>query len=215
MAGMVMDADAMEPAKGIVSQPNPTPLPEKSTSLAPQQMPTTSSVLGPSQSTFDQLIAEKQDLDQHLEHVENGLNGLKELLKGDNYKMDNDTLMGLFGTTEDINFDLNALDQTATDHNMGVIPPSDRNMDSYNPSLFELTDDSHFFDDSSTLFLDDELQSMMTTDRKALSNGFPVTTPDLDQPGTMVIPYPSEAVSNPLLSTPPSALSGARKRKGK
>lgn len=40
---------------------------------------------------------------------------------------------------------------------------------SYNPSLFELTEDgSQFFDDSSNMFLDDELSSMLTTDRDKL-----------------------------------------------
>lgn len=39
---------------------------------------------------------------------------------------------------------------------------------SYNPSLFELADDSNFFDESSNIFLDDELESMLTTDRDSL-----------------------------------------------
>jgi hypothetical protein len=47
-------------------------------------------------------------------------------------------------------------------------------MVSYNPCLFELAeDDAHFFEDSAmnNVFLDDELESMMTTDRSQLSSG--------------------------------------------
>lgn len=48
-------------------------------------------------------------------------------------------------------------------------PTSGQELVSYNPSLFELTeDDSHFFDDSNNMFLDDELQSMLTMDREKL-----------------------------------------------
>lgn len=39
----------------------------------------------------------------------------------------------------------------------------------YNPSLFELAEeDTTFFDESSNIFLDDELESMLTTDRDTL-----------------------------------------------
>jgi hypothetical protein len=48
---------------------------------------------------------------------------------------------------------------------------------SYNPSLFELTeDDSQFFDDSSNMFLDDELESMLTTDKSRLHRSQSQTT---------------------------------------
>jgi len=52
----------------------------------------------------------------------------------------------------------------------GVSSLSGQELVSYNPSLFELTeDDSQFFEDSSNMFLDDELESMLTTDRNRLS----------------------------------------------
>ena len=47
-------------------------------------------------------------------------------------------------------------------------------MVSYNPCLFELAeDDTHFFEDSGPngMFLDDELESMLTTDRSQLNGG--------------------------------------------
>lgn len=40
---------------------------------------------------------------------------------------------------------------------------------SYTPSLFELAEEnSNLFDESSNIFLDDELESMLTTDRDSL-----------------------------------------------
>jgi hypothetical protein len=125
----------------------------------------------------------------------------------------------------------------------GSLPSSGQELVSYNPSLFELTeDDSHFFDDTSNMFLDvdNELQSMLTTDRDKLkqsnvSDDQQVSTNSLFIPmvqtsqqtssgnigGALSTPvvHPSSPfiiVSQPQTTsthTPTSMISGAGKRK--
>ncbi|XP_021962785.1 heat shock factor protein 1 isoform X2 [Folsomia candida] len=130
-------------------------------------------------------IAKKEDLDAHLDDMQLGLDNLRDILKSDEYKMDTSTLLGvsswpsgasslsdpllqLFGDGE-LNLDFSKLND-GNDGGVGTSSSSSgQELVSYNPSLFELTeDDSHFFDDSSNMFLDDELQSMLTTDREKL-----------------------------------------------
>ncbi|XP_055628025.1 heat shock factor protein isoform X2 [Toxorhynchites rutilus septentrionalis] len=57
------------------------------------------------------------DYDQHINTVENELESLKDLLKGDGYQLDANTLLGLFSGTEDImgyDFPMNLPDATVT-----------------------------------------------------------------------------------------------------
>jgi len=91
---------------------------------------------------------------------------------------------------------------------------------SYNPSLFELAeDDSNFFDESSNMFLDDELESMLTTDRSSLKPS------DLHNRNLGQLTFSGMNLQNsydPGLHTPmtehlafPSTSTGAAKRKRK
>lgn len=99
-------------------------------------------------------------------------------------------------------------------------PASGQELVSYNPSLFELTeDDSQFFDDSSNLFLDDELQSMLTTDRDKLSKYNSGTFFNTDEgstsSGASGLATPVVAASPDLQQSSAAVVSGAARRKRK
>lgn len=92
----------------------------------------------------------------------------------------------------------------------------------YNPSLFELAeDDSNFFDESSNMFLDDELESMLTTDRDTLKRPEGYNARNLGQlsfTGMNLNPLDIELntpISEPLNSPLATHISGAGKRKRK
>ncbi|CAL8100967.1 unnamed protein product [Orchesella dallaii] len=134
-----------------------------------------------------------EDLDGHLDDVEVGLNHLKDLFKGEEYQVDSDTLIGVSNSRP---FNFGAIDPETYAQLFNGSPPFDntenhaeqtqqlqtaavgggdvghletQELVTYNPSLFELAeDDSNFFDESSNIFLDDELESMLTTDRNSL-----------------------------------------------
>ncbi|ODN00742.1 Heat shock factor protein [Orchesella cincta] len=138
----------------------------------------------------------QEDLDGHLDDVEVGLNHLKDLFKGDEYQVDSDTLIGVsnsrpfnfgaidpetyaqlftgsppFDNTENHAEQSQQLQMAAGGGGGGgeVGHLEGQELVTYNPSLFELAeDDSNFFDESSNIFLDDELESMLTTDRNSL-----------------------------------------------
>lgn len=95
----------------------------------------------------------------------------------------------------------------------------------YNPSLFELAeDDTTFFDESSNMFLDDELESMLTTDRDTLkrsdghsrAGGHSLSFSGINLSNSLI----NSGVNTPVVETAPSPLNtpqqvGVGKRKMK
>jgi len=137
----------------------------------------------------------QQDLDGHLDDMEVELNQLKDLFKSNEYHnhVDNDTLTGVSNSISRPFFNIPAIDPETYSQLFNGSPNVDntenqshqlsqlamasgtanaveqQQMVTYNPSLFELAeDDSNFFDESSNIFLDDELESMLSTDRDTL-----------------------------------------------
>ncbi|XP_059469810.1 heat shock factor protein isoform X2 [Neocloeon triangulifer] len=74
-----------------------------------------------------------EELDNHVDQVQNDLEGLKELLQGDNYSLDANTLLSLFA---DDPLSLN-MGLPAQDKDMG------NEMIAYNPTLFDLADENN------------------------------------------------------------------------
>jgi len=121
----------------------------------------------------------RNHFDEHVGEVTNGLANLKDLLQGSQYNLDMDTLSGLFGNHSDLlglssELNSNELDGNGTEQHQGfnIDAGAGSEMVPYNPCLFELAEeDSHFFEDSPNNFLDDELESMLTTEKSQLSDG--------------------------------------------
>jgi len=102
----------------------------------------------------------RHHLDGHLDEVQSGLDNLKNLLKED-IALDKSTLMSLFGTDSNDKDSAGKASQASNEASMNLV--------SYNPSLYELTeDDSLFGYDNDGALLDEELESMLTTDRENL-----------------------------------------------
>lgn len=91
---------------------------------------------------------------------------------------------------------------------------------SYNPSLFELADDdSNFFDDSSNIILDAELQSMLTTEKEKLMKSQNNTGKGMSEVSEVNTPMGMTPVNSPFMGNTPysshETAAGGSKRKRK
>jgi hypothetical protein len=190
---------------------------------------------------------QREDFDDHLDSMQNGLDNLRDLLKAEQYSIDSSTLLGV-GSNNPFNMHTSIDPLTVAklfgDDNHGILDLQEQQLMSqqqpvqsgdsnggqgqvqsselvsYNPSLFELTeDDTNFFDEATNMYLDDELNSMMTTERDQLNkgNGYsPLTFTEvtMGNPPVSLNTPTTETAPTPSFSSAAST-SGAGKRKRK
>jgi hypothetical protein len=120
------------------------------------------------QASIESLRYCRDDLGNHVDQIQNDLDGLKELLQGDNYSIDANTLLSVcnwMGSLFQISLSSCFLQLFADDPmslNMGL-PAQEKDLGneliSYNSSLFDLADDNNdsMEDSAAALFPDSDL----------------------------------------------------------
>ncbi|CAG7837666.1 unnamed protein product [Allacma fusca] len=105
----------------------------------------------------------KEDFDGHVGDVQSGLDNLRELLKQEQYSIDSNTLMTLFGadadTSELLSLKPGGVGGNDVNEEKSSSDPSSE-MVAYNPSLYELADEDFFDYQNNGVFLDDELEKL-------------------------------------------------------